>query len=300
MDAVEALRREGGVADLARLTQAVSRRSLDRAVSGGEVVVQRRGRYALPTVAEHRRFAHGMTATLSHLSAAQHHGWPVRTPPDSPQVIVPRNRNVCLQDQQRACVRWRSLRPGEAERGVTTALRTVLDCARDLPFDHALAVADSALRAGDVSRDGLSRAAGMARGPGAASVRRVAALADGRAANPFESVLRSICLEVPGLDVTPQVQIWESGLWAQVDLADTSLQLVLEADSFAHHGSRVALRKDCRRYDQLVVWGWTVLRFAWEHVMLEPDFVRWCLTSWMGARAGREVTASPSPLRRLA
>jgi very-short-patch-repair endonuclease len=300
MDPVEALRREGGVAGRARLAHLVSRRSLERAVTRGDVLVSRRGRYALPSVTEHRRVAHDLTATLSHLSAAQHHGWSVRTPPDRPQVVVPRNRKVTAQDQGRASVRWRALAPGEAEGGVTTALRTVLDCARDLPFDHALAVADSALRAGHVSREALGRAAGLARGPGSASVRRVAAHADGRADNPFESVLRSICLEVPGLVVTPQVQIWEPGLWAQVDLADTSLRLVLEADSFAHHGSRAALRKDCRRYDQLVIRGWTVLRFAWEHVMLEPDFVRWCLTSWVGAREGREVASPPRPLQRLA
>ncbi len=33
------------------------------------------------------------------------------------------------------------------------------------------------------------------------------------------------------------------------------------------------MERDCRRYDELVRLGWRVLRFAWEHVMLEPDWV---------------------------
>jgi len=48
---------------------------------------------------------------------------------------------------------------------------------------------------------------------------------------------------------------------------------VSEADSFEHHGHRSALVADCRRYNELVVRGWLVLRFAWEHVMFDPDWV---------------------------
>jgi hypothetical protein len=43
--------------------------------------------------------------------------------------------------------------------GVTDPVRTVIDCARDLPFDEALAVADSALRSGKVGPDALRQAA---------------------------------------------------------------------------------------------------------------------------------------------
>jgi very-short-patch-repair endonuclease len=31
---------------------------------------------------------------------------------------------------------------------------------------------------------------------------------------------------------------------------------------------------DARRYDLLTVNGWLVLRFSYEHVMTQPDFVR--------------------------
>jgi very-short-patch-repair endonuclease len=59
-----------------------------------------------------------------------------------------------------------------------------------------------------------------------------------------------------------------------VDLGDPRCRVALEADSFEHHGTRRALRDDCRRYDELVRVGWTVLRFAWEHVVLDPAWVR--------------------------
>lgn len=109
-------------------------------------------------------------------------------------------------------------------------------------------------------------------------VRRLVALVDGRSANPFESVLRAISIDVPGLHVVPQLVIRLAGARIRPDLVDEDLQIVLEADSFAGHGDRAALRADARRYDLLVGAGWRVLRSAWEDVMLDPDPVRLVLT----------------------
>jgi very-short-patch-repair endonuclease len=58
------------------------------------------------------------------------------------------------------------------------------------------------------------------------------------------------------------------------DLLDRVLGLVIEADSFEFHGRRRAMKHDCERYNAFVVGGRLVLRFSWEHVMLEPDYVR--------------------------
>ena len=57
-------------------------------------------------------------------------------------------------------------------------------------------------------------------------------------------------------------------------MADVRLRIVIEADSFAFHGAREQLRKDCWRYDELVSRGWVVLRFAWEQVMFAPEWVQ--------------------------
>jgi very-short-patch-repair endonuclease len=199
----------------------------------------------------------------------------VKQPPDRPWVTVPRNRTVGVVAQKAAHITWRRMDARDVVDGwVTAPLRTVLDCAAALPFDEALSVADSALRAGDVTTMELVDAAGRWPARGRARVRRVAANASSEAANPFESVLRAICSDVPGLRVTPQVQIGGDDFFARVDLADVRLRVVLEADSFQFHGGRERLRHDCWRYDELVARGWFVLRFAWEQVMFAPDWVR--------------------------
>jgi len=150
---------------------------------------------------------------------------------------------------------------------------TLAHCLRRLPFDEALAIADSALRAG-VPRSILNRVADEAKGPGSPQMRRVADCASADAANPFESALRAIALDVPGLSVEPQVTIREPDMVARPDLVDRRLRIVLEADSYEWHGGRAQLSADARRYDLLVVNGWLVLRFSYEHVMTQPEFVR--------------------------
>ena len=117
----------------------------------------------------------------------------------------------------------------------------------------------------------------------------VARAADPRAANPFESVLRAIALSVPGLSVEPQVVVKDSTFWARVDLADESLRMVIEAESFEFHGSRKAFDRDCRRYNSLVIREWLVLRFTWEQVMFEPELV---------AETLRALVAPPPPATR--
>ncbi len=116
----------------------------------------------------------------------------------------------------------------------------------------------------------------------------------------MESVLRAIALGVPGFAFVPQLWVWDSGLYATADLGDEQLKVVLEAEGFAYHTGRREFRRDCRRYDELVAWGWTVFRFTWEQIMFEPDFVRWCLTSWLASRRGERVTPAPRPPDRLA
>ena len=210
MDVSEILRRTGGVAGRASLVALTSRAEVDRALRDGTVVRDGHGRYALPVADGALRAANALDGLVSHRSAALLHGWELKTMPPEPDVLVPKNRKVTAS--RRAGVALHRGRP-EPHRGrrVTTVERTLVDCLRTLPFDEALAVADSALRHESVSAARLRSAADGVRGPGAARCRRVARHADGLAANPFESVLRAIALDVPGLDVRPQVEISERG-----------------------------------------------------------------------------------------
>lgn len=196
--------------------------------------------------------------------------------PDKPQITVPRGQHRRLSPIP--CeLHWADEVPSD---GVCTGkLRTVLDCARTLPFEAALTVADSALRLGAVDRSQLLVAAAELTGPGARRARRVAAAADGRAESPLESVLRSILIEA-GIDgFVPQVVIRDGTFSARIDLGHPGLLIALEADGFAYHSTRTALTRDCRRQVNLTLRGWRLLRFSWEDVMFDR--------AWSWTRSGR-------------
>ena len=115
-------------------------------------------------------------------------------------------------------------------------------CARDLPFEHALTVVDSGLRHGDLDQAAL---AGATRG-WSNQVQRVVGCADGRADNPFESVLRAHAIEA-GARVIPQYEVVAGGLTLHPDLVDPFAGVVLEADSWGFHASRWDHERDRRR-----------------------------------------------------
>jgi len=282
VDVVEALAQLGGEASPKQVQALTSRTALRKAITAGRVVRIRQGLVGLPLLsvgADAARVAHG---AQSHLSAALAHGWEVKRAPDLPMITVPRNR--VLDEERRALMRvsWGKLTPEELAGRITAPPRTVIDCARALPFDAALTVADSALRSGAVSIDELLAAEQASPRTGRPAVRRVLAAADGRAANPFESVLRALALEVEGLEAEPQVWIGD----ARVDLADRRLRIAIEAEGREFHNTKQGFQKDVRRYTALVRQGWLVVRFVWDDVMNRPDYVREVLTDIVGQREG--------------
>ncbi|MBE3073389.1 MAG: DUF559 domain-containing protein [Actinobacteria bacterium] len=287
---VRAITRCGGIAEAGTLIRLTSRHAVSIAVERQVIVRDARGRYALPTAEIGIRTANRFSAVMSHTSAAAHWGWEMKEVPARPTVSVPRNRKVPAEMRSGVDVFWRPLARGRIESAlVTSPIQTVLDCARWLPFDAALAIADSALRHRSVTHVELVRAGEAIRGHSRRHVARVLEAADARADNPFESVLRAIGLNVPGLRLVPQVEIRTPGRrLMRPDLVDERLRIVVEADSFEHHGSRKALVLDCSRYDNLVADGWTVLRFAWEHVMHRPAWVR----STLVAVTDRQIAAN--------
>ncbi|MDQ6686288.1 MAG: endonuclease domain-containing protein [Actinomycetota bacterium] len=302
MHPVAALERLGGAAPRGRLLRLTDRAELDRLVLSGDILREARGRYALPTAAQALRTANALTGVASHLSAAAHWGWEVKTQPVLPHVTFRRNRNVTAAQRRLVIPHWAELGPDDVrDEWVTSKARTLSNCLTALPWDEALAVADSALRHEDISQVGLVMLTAGMTGPGAARARAVAAEASAEAANPFESVLRAIALEVPGLSFRPQRTISAPGFWARPDLVDRERMLVLEADSHTWHSSREALRRDCRRYTGLTIRGWIVLRFAWEDVMFAADEVRETLVRLAALAAERARPPDSSAAnRRLA
>jgi very-short-patch-repair endonuclease len=289
MDVATLLHHLGGACDRQSLLTHVSRSEVERALEAGRIVRDGRGRYALPRADRARRAANALNGVVSHRSAALHWGWRMKTVPDKPDVLVPRNRKHVREWE--AALHWGSLTSDEIEGDYTSQRRTITDCMRGLPFDEALSIADSSLRMRSFQQPTLMELAAEVKGTGAPQARRVAAEASGEADNPFESVLRAISLDVAGLRLVPQVVLAE-GPVLRPDLVDESLRLVVEAESFEWHGERSQLVRDCKRYTRLTLLGWWVMRFSWEAVMLNPDYVRACLEEFV--RVGR----SPAePLR---
>lgn len=279
MTVTQVLHRLGGVASREILVRTTSRTALRRAVAGGEVVRDAHGRYALPVADDALRAANRLSGVVSHRTAALHWGWEVKTVPERPDVTVRRKRHLAAHQADGVDLHWYDVPSSAVVGPVTSREQTLVDCMRSLPFDEALAIADSALRHRSVTKARLVELADGIKGPGAPQARRVAREATHLAANPFESVLRAIGLDVPGLRLEPQVVITDKDGAGRADLIDRERRLVLEAESHTWHSRRGALRRDCRRYTKLVLLGWRVLRFAWEDVMFHPDYVRECLVS---------------------
>lgn len=281
----------GGICDGKTLRAVCSAGSIRRALDAGEIVCLRRGRYGVAGIAEAHRLSVELTATITGLSAALEWGWAVKRPPDLPDLTLLRGRRVSADQRARATLHWWDRRPHDVvtdTRGVQVTARamTAATCLRTLPFDEALCVADSALRGG-LSRTALTAALEQGPRTGRAAALRVARSADGRAANPFESCLRAVCLGVRGLAVRPQVQIGPY----RVDLADAGLRIVIEADSRTWHAGPAEHDADIRRYTTLVRQGWMVVRFSYSDVMDEPEYV---------AAVLRDVVALARSSRRTA
>lgn len=270
------------------------RRRITIALESGAVVRVARGRYALPSLGAARSIALGASATASHTTAALHWGWQVKSEPELPHLTLPRGRKLRASARTGVQRHWRDLLPEEIRDGwVTSPARTVIDCCLDLPFDEALAVADSAWRAGLSPIDVMLVAARLPR----RVRRRVAAVlerANRGAANPFESVLRALCLQVEGLTVVTQHVIRDRSFYAKVDLADTVLRIVIEAEGFENHGTRAALKRDCRRYTGLGARDWIVIRFTWDEVMFEPDYVIEALRQVVAVRRRTATNVQPT------
>jgi very-short-patch-repair endonuclease len=275
-DPVRVVRLGGGQARAGEIMAFSGKRRLLEAVAAGRLVRTRRGVYTLPSLPDAMVVASAVGGVVSHTSAVELISIPQVARPDRVHVTVRRSVNPTPHPQ--ATIHWtRRLDAEDVYEGVTTPLRTVLDCAGTMPFQEALAIADGALACSFVRAEDLLRAAVESRGPGRAARVRVSAAADRRADNPFESVLGAIVIQGGVGGFVPQVEIRLPHRLLYADLADVDRRVVLEADSFAHHGTRAAFARDCERYNDLVAAGWTVLRFPWEHVMLSPERVMWAL-----------------------
>lgn len=293
MDLISQVTVLGGVTDRATLVKLRSAAEVDDALDAGVLLRDARGRYSLATTTAARRTANSVAGVLSHRSAAQCWGWAQKVPDGLPEVTVPRNRKVHPSLRAVLIPHWSDLPPTDVEAGVTTMRRTLVDCMRNLPFDEALSIVNSAIRADDVTAEELMSIALSTRGRGRRRIIAVAGAATSRTTNPFEAVAMAQALLVPGLAVQAQHPVRVSPERVlHPDLADPELMIAIEAESFEWHGRKAALTRDCRRYNALSNAGWLVIRFSWYQVMFQPAYVQQVLREAV-ALARLRVRAGP-------
>lgn len=275
----------GGTSTRRELIALRGRNAVDQALRHGILVRSGRGRYTLGSAVSDVHEAANVGGVLSHRSAALHWGWAQKSVPSRPEVTLPRHRR---DEQPRSVLcHWADLPDTDIVGAYTTPERTLVDCMRNLPFDEALAIADSALRSHDFSYADLIGLAEATRGRGRSRIIGVARAASHLPANPFESVLRAQAI-LAGLDVRPQLPVeLPKGRVVHPDVADQSLHIALEAEGFEWHSDAAAMTRDCTRYNLLTVIGWRVYRFTWQQVMFEPEYVQEILRLAVAEARGR-------------
>lgn len=281
------------------LSQGYNHDDLRRLQSRSELVRIRRGAYGRADSAElgveerHRRLVLATApqlrdgAVFSHGSAALLHGLPV-WPGAVAKVHVTRSRQggggmkrsvvqVHGAPLQIADVMLMSGMP------VTSMARTVLDLARTLPMDQAVACGDRALALGLRQADlgaGLLR---MERWPGVRSARRTVGFLDGHSESVGESVSRVRLMEegLPAPELQQEIFGPNGQLVARVDFYWKDRQTIGEFDGKIKYGRLLkpgqriedAIFDEKVREDALRDLGSQVVRWLWRD-LYRPGWLR--------------------------
>jgi hypothetical protein len=160
-------------------------------------------------------------------------------------------------------------------RPTTAAAWTAIEVARSLPRRRALATLDAALRSGSCDPRALQTAATAQAGRrGIVKVRRLLALADGKAESPMESEARLVMID-GGLP-TPVLQhevIDARGRLRRLDFAWPEQWVAAEYDSDEWHTGADALQRDREKLAALQDLGWTVVPIVADDVRRRPQML---------------------------
>ncbi len=244
--------------------------------------------------------AAGPGAVASHLAAARIWGI-AGFQRATPELSIPRGRRYRRPgvrthestDLDRCLVVRRESIP------VTSADRTLLDIGRYVGDGRLKRAVESMRRDGDVSWASLiaELTAHARRGrPGIRRLRRVI-LAGAHRTDITDSDLE---LFVLGLIVEaglpePTIHHWVHDgdrFVAEVDLAYPQWRIAIECDGAVHLAADVHER-DLARQNDLVLVGWTVLRFSWDRVRARPDLVVAEIRAAISAALRRSPQAVP-------
>ena len=155
----------------------------------------------------------------------------------------------------------------------TTMVRTAIDCVRVLPRRQATAFLDRALQQHWVSLADLdlevARTSGRHGTPQLRVLRDACAEGDAESERLLHRVLRQAGIE--GWRANAPVDVGFAIL--KFDVVFAALRLIVEVDGFATHTKRDRFTSDRTRQNAIEVRGWRILRFTWDHVANQPDYV---------------------------
>ena len=202
-------------------------------------------------------------AVLSDATAAALLGCSVRSSTAKIETVTPPDSaGVRRQGHRR---RRRDLAPGHITTvhglRVTTASRTFVDLAADLPLCVVVAFGDYAIRHGLATAESIAAClADCAGNRGIRRARQAASLLDPRAESPRESILRITLIEggLPGPVAQYVVRRADGGVIARLDLAYVEERIAIEYDG-SHHLTPTQQAKDADRRHELTIDGWLIV-----------------------------------------
>ena len=264
---------------------------LTRLRRAGELRQIRRGAYErvatdppteLSTEQRHRRLVIATAAQLeagavvSHGSAAVLHGIPVWAAAVE-RVHVTRSRSYGARRRHVVEVHCAPLAGADVTVHdgvlVTSVARTVIDLARSLPFEQAVAAADHAVRLGLAPTELDAGLAAMPRWPHVRQARRVLAFIDPRSESVGESVSRVRIREdgLPDPELQREIRTGVGVLVGRVDFCWDHQRTIGEFDGRVKYGRLLppgksiedAIYAEKLREDALRDLGWRVVRWTW-------------------------------------
>jgi hypothetical protein len=184
----------------------------------------------------------------------------------------------------------------------TAASRTIVDLARHLAFEDAVAFADLALRLQLVTTrqlDATRRA--YERWPGAKRAQRVLDFASAAPDSPLESYSRAL-FETGGLrrPLLQQTIRLDGGFLAIADFLWAEEKTIGEADGKLKYMDPAALYAEKRREDRLREAGFQFVRWGWNDVFLTPGQLLRRLGMTLERASKLTLDEEHAPRRRLA
>ncbi|WP_237208757.1 hypothetical protein [Rothia nasimurium] len=211
--------------------------------------------------------------TFSHAAAACLHGYALAKTPTAVDIVGPPDS----RGRARGTRKHYTYKPIEEHRTlvggfrVTGKVQTVVDCARYLPREEAVVIADSALNQGLVGLEELSHELSSVAGWGSGKCRRVRALMSPLSESPGESLLRLVLVEAGLPAPVEQFEVDLLGQRFRLDLAYPDSMIALEFDGeikYENFGPRSEVEWSERRRESLLQnAGWVVRRYRWVDVM---------------------------------